>query len=1076
MKKFLKYFLISLASLLLVVLVVISVAMWAVFTPKRLTPIVRNQAPVYLNCQSEIGEVELTFFSTFPQFGLRANKLILINPVDGAPNDTLVHLKELTGIINIRSLLKDNELIVNEFRLSDGSIYAYIDSNGATNFDIFGETVSEPDTTQTDLIFKIINIENVDLRNINVLYIDESLNMKADVRGLSASISGSMDNDDIIGIINAKPFNMSLEYQLDETSVIKTEIRNLSTKIDGSMKSEVVSGTIGTNPFDMVLHYDSDSLKFITDIRNLTATISGTFTDDDFSGKIRLEPSKMTLELDNEIYLHDALIGLDLVADAIFSRQFVNMKEATISVNDLKLDVTGTVEIDTANYIITDLTYKTDSWPVKNVMELIPSAFASYIEGIELDGKLSSEGTIKGIYNESSMPMMDIRLMLGRGTLKYADFPVPLRDINADVNIHTDMKSPQSYVRINRFDAKTPQSSFKTAGMVNQLFGDMRVNLNTEAALALHEFESFIPDSLNVTATGMVSGNIKSDFTMSQLTEMQVEKMKLSGTVVFSDFVATYDSISIKTDRSTIEFALPNQKPSTAATRFVFADIKSNLLEASMINSFDLSMAKAEFTVETSDVRDTLKIPDVLFSFKMNALKAEMDSMNVSIDNPAGNIAVSPRKNDITQPEIRLTCNSNRINALYGDISALIEKITLDVDVENDPSQEDVVLQWNPRGFIDMEQGKFTLAELAYPIEIPAVRMNFEPETFAIEKWNMILDKSDFSLSGKLENISSWAKGDSLLIGNFNFSSDLTDLLQLMDMTNGIGHSEEEKEEVTGGSSSTFLVPKGMDLTLNANINNATYGENITLSNINGDVRVYDGILVLDNLKFTTAATDIELTVMYRTPRINHLFMGVNLRLLNIEIAELLYMFPEIDTIMPMLRSFGGEGEFRFTGELYTDSLYNVKMSTIRAASSIRGNDLVLMDDETFTKIAKKLRFRKKDENKIDSLSAEFTVFRDEVDVYPFLIVMDRYSAVVGGRHYVDMSFDYNISLVESPLPIRLAVRVFGTPDKLKYRPARSKYPDFYRPASRRIVESRQLELRRIIRNALTRGSTEPVE
>jgi uncharacterized protein involved in outer membrane biogenesis len=207
MKKFLKIFLISLASLLLLLIIAGGILSWFIFTPKKLTPIVAKQASKYINCQSEIGEVELTFFSTFPKFGLRADKLILINPTNGAPNDTLIHVKELIGIINLSSLVKNNELVVNDFRLSDGNIYAYVDSNGVANFDIF-ET-SEPDTSQTDLIFKVIDIEKVDLKNINVLYIDEPMNLKADVQGLSAKISGSLKEGDIVGSMDAKPYNLS---------------------------------------------------------------------------------------------------------------------------------------------------------------------------------------------------------------------------------------------------------------------------------------------------------------------------------------------------------------------------------------------------------------------------------------------------------------------------------------------------------------------------------------------------------------------------------------------------------------------------------------------------------------------------------------------------------------------------------------------------------------------------------------------------------------------------------------------------------------------------------------------------
>lgn len=208
-------------------------------------------------------------------------------------------------------------------------------------------------------------------------------------------------------------------------------------------------------------------------------------------------------------------------------------------------------------------------------------------------------------------------------------------------------------------------------------------------------------------------------------------------------------------------------------------------------------------------------------------------------------------------------------------------------------------------------------------------------------------------------------------------------------------------------------------------------------------------------------------------PRKNHLFLGLDYHMLDIEIERLLQMIPDLDTIMPMLSSFRGTGEFHIAVETYLDSTYAVKKSTLRGASSIRGNDLVLMDGETFTEIANTLRFTKDAENKVDSFSAEFTIFREEIDIYPFLITMDRYQAVIGGRHNFDMSFDYHIAIVQSPLPFRLGVDVSGNIDNMRFRPARPRYPELYRPTSRRAVQGRQLELRRMIREALLENVAE---
>ena len=442
---------------------------------------------------------------------------------------------------------------------------------------------------------------------------------------------------------------------------------------------------------------------------------------------------------------------------------------------------------------------------------------------------------------------------------------------------------------------------------------------------------------------------------------------------------------------------------------------------------------------------------------------------------PLGYFTLSPVAGAADQPAIRLAYNSYDLTAKMGQNSVAVGDVTFNTDIVNDKNQEDIFLQWLTSGFIDMNNGTISISELSHPLEIPSIKMDFDPETFNIRESRLKIDQSDFGLTGTLSNVLSWSRGDSILRGDFIFISDNTDLAQLMYLTSGIGVEDEvvdqNPSQPNNNNSFTgpYMVPQGMDIILRASVRQATMGVD-TATNIIGDVRVNDGILLLDRLTFTTPAADMQLTAMYRTPRKNHLYLGLEYHMLDVEISRLLEMIPDIDTLMPMLRSFKGSGEFHIAVETYLDSLYNIKKSTLRGASSIRGNDLVLMDGETFGEIARTLRFSRRAENRVDSLSAEFTIFREEIDIYPFLIVMDRYKAIVAGRHNFDMSFDYHISLVESPLPIRLGIDVSGTMEELRYRLASPRYAEFYRPASRRAVESRQLELRRMIREALLKN------
>ncbi|MBK9389305.1 MAG: AsmA family protein [Bacteroidetes bacterium] len=991
MKKALKIILLSIASILAIILLVVSVALWLVFTPERLTPIVHKQAEKYITCQSDLGEIELTFFSTFPNFGIKISNFSLINPVAGAPSDTLISVNEITGIVDAKAFWKNNELILIGLEMKQGTINVWADSTGKTNYDIFAADTSQvPETEEeSDTISPDIDIRKIALSGIDISYIDLSLKMKSEIKDLNSEISGMINTDSI-------------------------------------------------------------------------------------TCKIKINSPAVSLEYEGEKYLHNTSLSLDIPLDFLPSRQFIRIKEGSASVNGLELLMNGTAENDTINKnIITDLTYRLESWPLSSIIALVPQSFNSYLKGIEADGLLTSQGSIKGIMNDSIMPMIDIQLEMKNGALKYSEFPLPLHDISGKIRLVTDLKTDAvSYLNIGLFSAKTPGSSFSTEGKITRLFSDIHCDLITTAGLNLGEFESMIPDSMDLKVKGRVNGKIKSVFSMSQMEKMQIEKMKLSGSMRLSDFFAYYDSMTVKTDKSDIEFALPNYKAATKNTRFAFAKIVMQNFTTSMEGSYNATLKNATLVLETSDARDTTRIPDLICSFNMDSLSAVMDTMSIAVSKPYGKVLISPRSGSPDQPHITLSYNSENLKTAAGQTSVAVKRISINTDILNDNSQKDIFLQWMAKGSLDVDNCLINMSGLAYPVKIPSIKMNFDPETFNIKESKLVIDKSDFQLTGNLNNILSYFRGDSILRGDFSFVSNTTDVLQLMALTNGIGNDSTKVETVDTVAADTsytgpYMVPKNIDLFLTTNIRTATMGID-TATNIIGSVQIHDGILVLDNLSFKTPAAKMQLTAMYRTPRKNHLYLGLDYHMLDIEIEKLLSMIPDIDTLMPMLRSFRGKGEFHIAVETYLDSMYNVKKSTIRGASSIKGTNLVLMDGETFGEIAKTLKFSKHAVNKVDSLSAEFTIFRNEIDIYPFLIVMDRYKAVISGRHNFDMSYDYHISVVDCPIPIKLGVDVKGTEEAMKYNLAKCKYAEFYRPTSKNVVENKQIELRKLIRDALT--------
>ena len=273
MKRFWKVFLITFLSILLLLIITVSIASWLVFTPERLTPIVHKQVEKLITCQSEIGEVDLTFFSTYPNFGLKVKDFALINPVPGAISDTLVKVKELLGIVDADAWRKKKELVLIGLELTGGAINVFSDSLGNTNYDIVvTDTTSAPEK-DSETILPVMDIRSVVLDDVNLRYNDLS-------------------------------------------SKINSVIHDLSTEITGLIKQ------------------------------------------DNISGKVKLAASGISFEYDGEKYLEQASIKMDIPVDIMASRQFINLKDASITINDLGLELNGTIENDTINQdILTDIDY-----------------------------------------------------------------------------------------------------------------------------------------------------------------------------------------------------------------------------------------------------------------------------------------------------------------------------------------------------------------------------------------------------------------------------------------------------------------------------------------------------------------------------------------------------------------------------------------------------------------------------------------------------------------------------------------------------------------------------------------------
>ena len=491
------------------------------------------------------------------------------------------------------------------------------------------------------------------------------------------------------------------------------------------------------------------------------------------------------------------------------------------------------------------------------------------------------------------------------------------------------------------------------------------------------------------------------------------------------------------------------------------------------------------------NTKDTTVMPVLQASLDCKSLDGFFKDISGKLAATQLEAAVSGGRKDKSAPRLKAKINTQAISAKMGDeLSATTGTLALEAAARYNARGKNVLLQWNPRLKIDLKNGIVNMPErLPEPVKIPSIEFSYSNRDMDIDNSRIELGNSDLNIKGHVHNIGKWFRHDTILEGEMDIISDHCDVNQLMAWFSDDSGSEEQPSnsdsdqtaqqsnsdsgqtsEATQTSEASqtepFLVPTDVNLALRTHMRNVdVFNQNA--KDLQGGFYINDGTLILDEVGFVCKAAKLQLTGMYRTPRRNHLYVGLDYHMIDVDIDELLSMIPDLEQMMPMLSSFKGAAEFHLAAETYLNSQYKPKMSTLRGAASLTAKDLVVLDGETFDQIAKLLMFKKKTENKIDSINAEITVYKNEIDVYPLCVQMDNYMVALGGRHNTNMTFDYDINVLS---PIYLGVNVSGTMDDLSIKLAKCKFAQDFKPHWYQKADTQSQELRQRIKQSMEKN------
>ena len=1050
MKRALKIIGWTLFGIVMTVIVVALTAIYLIFTPERLTPIARQLADKYVVCDHEIGEVDLTFFSTFPYFGASVKDVVIINPVTGAQSDTVLAVPELVVSLKILDAI-NGDIYIQKCRLNDAKANIYIASDGLTNFDVLALPQSEETPEDTTAGWQLKS-----------LAWEDALTIKAS--------------------------NLSF---VDEKDTISASLQNASISLEAIRKN------------------DMDGARLDLQAEHICAALKGETYANDLRLRLHL-PALMAQGTE---------------------RVIINGTELQINEFELSLDgEVGTPCFSSGEYNM-DLTLTTGKWDIESLLALVPAQFTQALADLSLAGTIQLEADVKGQYSDTLLPRVQAHVRLKDGTGAYKPLPYELKEVmldaEADINLNIGEKSNAV---IHKLYAATRNSQFSiNNSQLDDVLGDMQMNLAMNIDANLPDFAYFLPKEM--TLQGRTKGKADLRMRLSDLTNMRLEKGHINADLTLTDIHYAMDSMVANLPKTHALIQMPNPNPSQPKVKWARIDLNTEKVDFAMAMPLNCQLSSINCQLETGNVlssdpvlyaavglqtekpieasmdsmevmiaapkmtayaeyntKDTTVIPVLKTTLDYQALKGYFKDIHFDLKPSQLEASISGGRKDKSTPVLRAKLNTQALQANIGnELSAKTGTLALKAASRYNPKGENILLQWNPRLEINLKNGELNMPDrLPETVKIPSIEFAYSNREMSIQNSRIELGKSDLNLKGNVRDIGKWFRHESILEGELDVVSDHCDANQLMAWFSADKGSEEEAPSAEGGPSANesersnsdsgptaegglkepFLVPTDVNLALMTHMREVEIFNQVA-KDLKGGLYIKNGEVILDEMGFVCRAAKLQLTAIYKTPRRNHIFVGFDYHMIDVDIDELLSMIPDLEQMVPMLSSFKGSAQFHLALETFTNSQYKPKMSTLRGAASLTGKDLVVLDGKTFSKISKLLLFKKKTENKIDSINAEITLYKYEIDVYPLCVQMDKYTVALGGRHKTDMTFDYDINVLS---PIYLGVHVGGTLDNLKIKLAKCKYAKDFRPHWYQKADTQSLEMRKIIKESMEKN------
>jgi AsmA protein len=690
--------------------------------PDEITQRIKAFANEKINGELNFSKANLSFFHHFPSLTLTLNDFYLKG---SAPykKDTLVSAKDITFGINVRQLVLDKKVHIDQIFVDRASINVKVNSRGEANYNVYNSSSKSTDTSSTAL-----RLAKIEIKNTHIKYDDRASKFFIDAKGFNYIGDGNLDK--AIFDLNTK---MDIEkFNLDfggETYLRNKKVNaNLITKINTNSLAFLFKQNnllINKLPIDFIGKFDFLKNGYDIDftVKSEKSELNDFFTALPPQYVTWLEKSKVQGMTDVVMTLKGQYIAAtntkpDLGFGMKIRNGFISYKNAPIPASNIYLDLTTTlpsldvnklkVNLDSlflnvgtdylsAKVDLLGLTSPTVDAKIQSFIDLGKLNKAIGLKSIDARGLLKMDLLAKGKYDLSSkkLPITNADISFTNGLIKTQYYPHPISNIQlkADVkNKAGNLKSLQLKIFPGSFVFEGKPFTV-TAYMEN--FEDILYDIKAKGELDIAKiYKVFSKKGLDLN--GFIKANVSVQGRQSDATNGRYNKLKNKGSFTlrniktrseflpkafvikegvftfnqdklqFNNFKATYGQSDLRMSgymQNAINFIMTKN----AILKGSFA-VNANYINVDEFMTTTTS-SKSKIPSQKTKTNNGIVIIPSNFDLKLNAVANKINFEGLTLDHLKGDLTINKAKINLQNTTFNIIGSSVTIDAMYGSIN-----------------------------------------------------------------------------------------------------------------------------------------------------------------------------------------------------------------------------------------------------------------------------------------------------------------------------------------------------------------------------------------------------------------------